>query len=128
MKRWIAVVLLGLVMPVFLGAGCATSPAPPDARIVYLDKKMPKKLSVYVTSRQVQDLAEVVIQFQKVRTKDTPLDVQYKVTWVDQNGLEVEPEKANWKPAPLNGFEPKQVNDIAPNPRAVDFRVYVKWM
>ena len=51
---------------------------------------------------------------------------QYKIVWVDGNGMEINPEGSIWKPIQLTGREVKTVHSVAPNPSAVDVVVYLK--
>lgn len=51
---------------------------------------------------------------------------EYKIVWVDAQGMEVNPESSRWKPIQLTGREVKTVQSVAPNPSAVDVVVYLK--
>lgn len=51
---------------------------------------------------------------------------EYKIVWVDAQGMEVNPEGSRWKPIQLTGREVKTVQSVAPNPSAVDVVVYLK--
>lgn len=51
---------------------------------------------------------------------------EYKIVWVDANGMEVNPEGSIWKPIQLTGREVKTVQSVAPNPTAVDVVVYLR--
>lgn len=51
---------------------------------------------------------------------------EYKIVWVDTQGMEVNPEGSRWKPIQLTGREVKTVQSVAPNPSAVDVVVYLK--
>ena len=51
---------------------------------------------------------------------------EYKIVWVDAQGMEINPEGARWKPIQLTGREVKTVQSVAPNPSAVDVVVYLK--
>lgn len=53
-------------------------------------------------------------------------EFEYKIVWVDAQGMEVAPESARWKPIQLTGREIKTVQSVAPNPSAVDIVVYLK--
>lgn len=51
---------------------------------------------------------------------------EYKIVWVDAQGMEINPEGSRWKPIQLTGREVKTVQSVAPNPSAVDIIVYLK--
>lgn len=51
---------------------------------------------------------------------------EYKIVWVDANGMEVNPEGSIWKPIQLTGREVKTVQSVAPNPTAIDVVVYLR--
>lgn len=51
---------------------------------------------------------------------------EYKIVWVDAQGMEINPEGSRWKPIQLTGREVKTVQSVAPNPSAVDIVVYLK--
>ena len=51
---------------------------------------------------------------------------EYKIVWVDAQGMEINPEGSRWKPIQLTGREVKTVQSVAPNPSDVDIVVYLK--
>jgi len=70
------------------------------------------------------DLKKVAVAIKNRRFNNK--DFNYKIVWVDAQGVEVNPESAIWKPIQLTGREVKGVQSVAPNPSAVDVVVYLK--
>jgi len=54
------------------------------------------------------------------------LSIQYKFTWFDENGMEVEPGSTYWKPIILYGNESKSLQGTAPAPPAVEYKIHIK--
>lgn len=70
------------------------------------------------------DLKKVAVAIKNRRFNNK--DFNYKIVWVDAQGVEVNPEGSIWKPIQLTGREVKSVQSLAPNPSAVDVVVYLK--
>lgn len=54
------------------------------------------------------------------------LNLQYRFTWLDGNGMEINPESGTWKPLILYGKDNKTLLGVAPNPSAKEFKVVVR--
>ncbi len=102
-------------------SGCKTI-TPPQG--VYFDNaKLAKRLSVQLTPRDRTDIPEVVIQVQNLKKK--PLKFRVKTVWLNKDGIELEPERQVWKPITLLDPFPKTLTETAPNPGAVNYKVYI---
>nr|WP_086940389.1 DUF1425 domain-containing protein [Thaumasiovibrio occultus] len=59
-----------------------------------------------------------------------PLALQYHVVWYDNQGLEFTPQAMQWRPVLLNsrrqGEKDIVISDIAPEPRATQFRFLIR--
>lgn len=53
-------------------------------------------------------------------------EFQYKFSWYDATGIEVEPEASPWKPVIIYGKEAKSLQDVAPNATVTEFRVKLR--
>ena len=56
------------------------------------------------------------------------LDFQYRFAWMDENGIEVDPESQAWKPMKLYGNESRAIQGTAPNAAAREFRIKLRKM
>ncbi len=52
-----------------------------------------------------------------------PYRLEYKFSWYDSAGMEVEPARSAWIPFYLNGRETKTIQGLAPNPSAKAFKI-----
>ena len=52
-----------------------------------------------------------------------PYDLEYKFSWFDSAGMEVDPARTAWIPIHLNGRETKTIQGLAPNPSAKTFKI-----
>ncbi|MEB3753549.1 DUF1425 domain-containing protein [Acinetobacter sp. MD2(2019)] len=77
-----------------------------------------------VSMQNVGDLKKVALGIKNQRFNNKHFN--YKIVWVDADGVEVNPEGSIWKPIDLTGREIKSVQSLAPNPSAVDVVVYLK--
>jgi uncharacterized protein YcfL len=52
-----------------------------------------------------------------------PYRLEYKFSWYDSAGMEVDPARSAWIPFYLNGRETKTIQGLAPNPSAKAFKI-----
>jgi len=52
-----------------------------------------------------------------------PYRLEYKFSWYDSAGMDVEPARSAWIPFYLNGRETKTIQGLAPNPSAKAFKI-----
>lgn len=52
--------------------------------------------------------------------------LQYKITWYDPDGMQVDPEGSAWTPITLTGKEEKTVQSVAPSPNVNGFVLNIR--
>ncbi len=55
-----------------------------------------------------------------------PYRLEYKFSWYDSSGMEVDPARTAWIPIYLNGRETRTIQGLAPNPSAKTFKVKIR--
>lgn len=84
--------------------------------------------SLVVLERNVRkrnDLMEVQVRGQNISTKD--LQFEYRFVWMDADGFPIDTGLSVWKPLNLRARDTAWMNGIAPDPRAVDFQMAVRF-
>jgi len=56
------------------------------------------------------------------------LNVQYKFSWFNEQGIEINPDGGPWTPLILYGNETKSLQGVAPNPSAKEFKIQIRGM
>lgn len=51
---------------------------------------------------------------------------QSKFAWFDEDGAEIDPDGDAWRPLVLHGKETKSIHGVAPNARAVSFKLRIR--
>ena len=106
--------------------GCVSYHTPPmDRRVT-----VAPDLGTYVWVTDVR-LAKGVSQhytFQANVVNNTSciVKMEYKVVWLDANGLEIPSVVSTWQPMSAAARDIVSLSATAPSPDAVDFRFYVK--
>ena len=128
-----AVVILGL-------AGCSTSAGIEATGKAAWDEQGARILEKNVVfysiglkwDLQILDLRSVLVgNIMKVQAtlrskdKDT-LSFQYRFEWYDAGGLEINSGAGSWKPVMLNGSETKNIQAVAPDQRAKEFKLEIR--
>lgn len=54
------------------------------------------------------------------------LEFQYKFSWFDENGFEIDPDSDAWTPVTIHGQESKTLQGVAPNPSARMFKILIR--
>ncbi|WP_269540386.1 YcfL family protein [Cerasicoccus fimbriatus] len=89
---------------------------------VETDPALARKVSVVdVNEGSRGDLLFVQVQLENENYG--PEDFNYQFTWIEQDGFEVQSPPAIWKSGVILGRESIYLQNIAPNPRVVDFRL-----
>jgi len=60
------------------------------------------------------------------RSDDTEA-LQYKWTWFDAKGFEVNSSSQPWQPVLVYGMQTTSIQGLAPNPSAKDFRLHLRF-
>lgn len=124
MKKLIAA--FGLVAAI-LATGCVSTALPPMDRRVTLAENL--GTSVFVTDVRCAKGTSQFYTFQAnvVNNLSRELWVEYKVVWVDADGMAIEPN-AVWRQTALMPKEIKALQATAPRADAVDMLFYVRRM
>ena len=120
-KCFFAAALAGLMV------GCVATYVPPMDRRVTIAENL--GTSLFVTDVRCVKGSSQFYTFQAnvVNNLAHELWVEYKVVWVDANGMAIEPN-AVWRQTALMPKEVKALQATAPRPDAVDMLFYVRRM
>lgn len=126
--------VLASVVAALVLAGCsagATGTIKPDEKgtpqsvIEYHSAQIESRLSIgEIRSRKVGDLLQVSVDLRN--DWKWQLDFQYKFSFYDKDGFEVDPEGRQWTPIVITGNEVATVQATAPNPSAETFKIIVR--
>ncbi len=112
----------------FLGA-CSTSVMEVDGssegNSTVNFKNSPVDVNVLDTrSRFVGGLLQVNLELESGRSRTYRLE--YKFSWYDSAGMEVDSARSAWIPLYMNGREVKTIQGLAPNPSAKSFKIRIR--
>lgn len=79
---------------------------------------------VDMVSKYVGDMLMANITFVS-KYSDTE-QYQYKFSWFDEDGIELDPESNTWIPFIMYGNETKTIQGVSPNPLARQFKINVR--
>jgi len=89
------------------------------------NKSLAKKVSIQnFKTRVVNDLLNVQVEIESQFSSTQ--EFQYKFSWFDATGFEVEGEANSWRTLILTGKETKTVQAVAPNPTAKKYRMVLR--
>lgn len=129
MKYSTIVKLSALALAVLSVQGCISDPHwPADTRVTIapaFDGEI-----VIADIRCVKDEGSCFYTFQAnaVNTTSRELRVEWKVTWLDSNGVEIDSVLSTWNSLALQPREIRALKGIAPSTKAADMRIYVRPM
>ena len=122
-----------LMMIVFAAAaaslvGCVSVPVPPMDSRVTVAPNLGNKL--YVTDVRCAKGSSEYLTFQAnvVNNTRSELRVQWKVQWLDADGMEIESAVSTWNDVAVQPFDIKGLKGTAPRADAADMRFYVREM
>ena len=114
-----------LVATVAFATGCESTNTYGTSDQVITDGWLATKARVEVirTARTPAGLLE----FQAEVFNDTPLDRSFvwRVDWIDERGMRLRSSIEGWARMQINAKQTEFIGGIAPDPRAVDFKLYV---
>jgi uncharacterized protein YcfL len=114
--------------------GCNTNPvyqttkkntgdtsALPELKRVYMSSSLSKNLQVVSInqSKANEDLLRVQVNLSNLTKK--PLNLNYKVEWMDDAGIVINDSSAVWMPLYVRGAENVAVQSVASTPKAQNF-------
>ena len=109
-----------------LFSGCvATNVPPPDRRVTIAPDL---GTSVYVTDVRCVKGPTGIYTFQANVVNNTGSDsaVQWKVVWLDADGVTIDSAVSTWSDRMLQPYEVGALKGVAPTPKAVDMMFYVR--
>lgn len=109
-------------------AGCISAPVPPMDSRVTIAPNLGNKL--YVTDvRCAKGVSEyLTFQANVVNNTDSELRVQWKVQWLDPDGMEIDSLVSSWNSVAIQPYDIKGLKGTASSPNAADMRFYVREM
>lgn len=108
-------------------AGCVAAPVPPMDTRVTVAPNLGRKL--YVSDvRCVKGPTSEYLTFQAnvVNNTDSDLRVQWKVQWLDADGIEIDSLVSTWNSVMIAPYDIKGLKVTAPRTNAADMRFYVR--
>lgn len=61
-----------------------------------------------------------------VNKDNDTLNFQFKFSWFEESGREIDPDTDAWTPVILYGKESKSLQGVAPNPNAKEFKIKIR--
>lgn len=115
-------------------AGCktvnTTEPAQKSAqRAVIIDERvetdnsLAKKAAVLdvIEGRTAEGVLKIQVEVQNLKRKRK--EINWKIEWVDEQGMLIQSQMTRWSRLSLAGNERGYISAIAPTPQATDFRL-----
>lgn len=126
MKKLVGIVMAGVVSAVL--TGCVSAPLPPlDTRVTVAEDV---RRDLYVTDvRCSKGNGEFyVFQANVVNNSRTDIALEYKVQWLDRDGIVIDSIVSGWQKALVAAKEIRGLKATAPRRDAADMRFYVRRM
>ena len=109
-------------------SGCISTPVPPMDSRVTVAPNLGNKL--YVTDIRCAKGSSEYLTFQAnvVNNTGSDLRVQWKVQWLNQDGIEIDSLVSSWNSVAIQPYDIKGLKGTAPRTDAADMRFYVREM
>ena len=133
---WNAISLGTLAICVIALGGCKTvNTVEPDQQVaqrqVIIDQRIESDTSLankaaildVIEGRVGDDLLKIQVEVQNLKRKRK--EINWKIEWVDQQGLYINSQLTRWNRLSLAGNETAYITAIAPTPQAADFRLKI---
>lgn len=65
-------------------------------------------------------------QVSLVNKDNDTINFQFKFSWFEESGREIDPDTDAWTPVILYGKESKSLQGVAPNPNAKEFKIKIR--
>ena len=126
--------LLVLLLVGFASLACSTNPvhqttkknpgdtsALPDLKRVYMSSSLSRNLQVVSINQAKanEDLLKIQVNLENL-TKQA-LNLNYKIEWMDEDGIVINDSSAVWMPLYVRGAENVAVQSVASTPKAKNF-------
>lgn len=115
-----------LIVAASLVGGCVSNPVPPMDRRVTLAEDLGE--DIYVTDVRCTRGRSDYYTFQAnvVNNTHSNRGVEWKVQWLDADGIEIDSVVSSWKSIVIPPNDIKGLKGTAPNRDAADMRLYVR--
>ena len=120
--------MMAFAAGVALLTGCVSAPVPPMDSRVTIAPNLGQKL--YVTDVRCAKGSSQYLTFQAnvVNNTGSELRVQWKVQWLDPDGMEIDSLVSSWNSVAIQPYDIKGLKGTAPRTDAADMRFYVREM
>ena len=109
-----------------MAAGCALAVSVQAAGIADKLEQLGEMTYLKVSEMRVAKRDGLLaVQVEVTNSDNTNQNMYYRFKWLDETGFSVWGEEA-WKPVLIYGKQKKMINEVAPTPRATDFRMEVQ--
>ena len=125
MKKMLA--MLGMAAALVL-TGCVSTPLPPMDRRVTVAENLGYDLHVTDVRCAKGTSAYGTFQANVVNNTARELWVEWRVAWLDANGIEIDAHDLTWTSVAIAPKEVRALQDVAPRMDAADMRFYVRRM
>lgn len=109
-------------------AGCISAPVPPMDSRVTVAPSLGTRL--YVSDVRCAGGTSEYLTFQAnvVNNTGSELRIQWKVQWLDADGIEIDSVVSTWNDAAIQPYDVKGLKGTSPRRDAADMRFYVRAM
>lgn len=108
--------------------GCVSAPIPPMDTRVTVAPNLGSKLCVTDVRCAKGSSQYLTFQANVVNNTGSELRVQWKVQWLDADGIEIDSLVSSWNSFAIQPYDIKGLKGTAPRADAVDMRFYVREM
>ena len=108
--------------------GCILSPVPPMDSRVTIAPNLGNDLCVTDVRCVKGDGSHLTLQANVVNNTGSELRVQWKVQWLDADGVEIDSMVSTWNSIAIQPYDIKGLKGTAPCADAADMRFYVREM
>ena len=117
MKRWILLAAMALFL-----SGCADK----TSYVKVVDDSIKGDIAVEKISERINSESGLKeLQVLGENETDKYMKLRYRVVWFDKDGFEVDSIAKNWTELPVYKNANFTIHIVAPNKRAVDYRLFI---
>lgn len=108
--------------------GCVSTPVPPMDTRVTIAPELGYKMYVTDVRCAKGNSDYLTLQVNAVNNTSSELRVQWKVVWLDSEGMEIDSLVSSWNSLALQPYEIRGLKGTAPRVDAADMRFYARRM
>ncbi len=123
LKKICRIMVVIMVLSFF---GCAPKTKPMDPRVAIIDTSIARKLPITEVLTHTNPDGFMVVQITGRNYTSNYYKLEYKVDWLDNNGLLIKTILSKWTSFPAYEQTEYRFNAIAPKATAKDFRVKLR--